>query len=93
MKKTILWAIFVLVAASLACNLPFLSSSTDAQEEPAAVIPDSYDVIIKNETVLEPMDLSGAQRQVLLTKGVLIVYVDVLGWYAGRNLVLRSSWL
>ena len=88
MKKTTLWAIFVLVAASLACNLPFISSSTDAQEEPAAVIPDSYEVIIKDEAVLEPMDLSGAQRQVLLTKGVpnrfMLMFLDGIReetWY------------
>ena len=75
MKKTSLWAILVLVAASLACNLPFISSSTsadnstDSPEEPAASLPDSYDVVIENDAMLAPVDLSGAQRQVLLAKG------------------------
>ena len=70
MKKTFLWALVILVAASLACNLPFVSSSSpETQEAPAASLPDSYDVVIEDVAVLEPVDLSGAQRQVLLAKG------------------------
>ncbi len=72
MKKTYLWAILILLAASLACNLPFLSSSSSSsasQEAPGAALPDDYDVVIADESVLEPVNLSGAQRQVLLAKG------------------------
>lgn len=69
MKKTTLWAILVLVAASLACNLPFISSSNSPQEEPADALPDGYNVVIADASTLEPVDLSGAQRQVLLTRG------------------------
>ena len=70
MKKTYLWAILMLVAASLACNLPFVSSpSNDSPDDLAVALPDSYEVEISDASLLEPVDLSGAQRQVLLARG------------------------
>jgi hypothetical protein len=69
MKKTYLWAILILVAASLACNLPFVSSSDDSPEDLAASLPDSYEVAVADASLLEPVALSGAQRQMLLAKG------------------------
>ena len=70
MKKTYIWAILMLVAASLACNLPFVSSSPDeSPDDLAASLPDEIDVEISDVSLLEPVALSGAQRQMLLAKG------------------------
>jgi hypothetical protein len=70
MKKTYLWAILILLAASLACNLPFFSSSADeSPDDLAASLPEEVDVEIADASLLEPVPMSGAQRQLLLAKG------------------------
>lgn len=68
MKKTHSLAILILVVSSLACNLPFFQSSNN-EDDQSSEESDTYEVVIEDKSVLEPIALSGAQRQVLLTKG------------------------
>ena len=67
MKKQILLAWIILLLASLACNLPFGSA-----KEPAGFPDpdtDNFEIVIEDQTILEPISLSAAQRQILTAKG------------------------
>lgn len=68
MKTGFLWAGLVLILAGLACNLPF---GIGAEE--AAAFPDldseSFSAGQADQTLLEPVELSGAQRQILVADG------------------------
>ena len=76
MNKKLLWIVVVLIAASLACGLPFMGSgdetssgSTNDDNGLPGADTDTYDVSVKNAALLEPVELSPAQRQVLTVKG------------------------
>jgi hypothetical protein len=70
MKKVIFWLAFILLLTGLACNLPF---GLGGGSEPEASLPgadaESFSAGIPDETLLEPTDLSGAQRQMLSVRG------------------------
>lgn len=71
MKKNLLGFVAVLLLAGLACNLPI---GLGGGSEPAAGLPDpdadSFTAGEVEEALLEPVTLSGAQRQVLAVSGV-----------------------
>ena len=67
MKKQILLAWILLLLAALACNLPF-GGGKDTVGLPDAEA-ETFSIVIEDETVLEPVPLSAAQRQILTTKG------------------------
>jgi len=76
MNKKYLWALLILVIASLACSLTSMgsddgeindtteNSSSDAGELPG-LQGDTYDATVKDSALLEPVPLSPAQAQVL----------------------------
>lgn len=70
MKKMIFWSLFVLLMAGLACSLPF---GLGGDSQPAASLPgaddDSFNADLNPEAPLTPVELSGAQRQVLSVRG------------------------
>jgi len=69
MKNKIIWALSLLILSALACNLPFIGGgqSDVSIPDPDA---DSFSANIQDESVLEPVSLSGAQRQVLAVYGL-----------------------
>jgi len=78
MNKKFLWIMIIFIAASLACTLPFMGSGDDETSEGTKGdngLPgedtDTYEVSVKDATLLEPVDLSPAQRQILTVKGPL----------------------
>jgi len=71
MNKKIIWAVCLLILASLACQLPFLS--VDDVDEVEKGLPgldtDTFDATVEDPNLLAAAPLSSAQRQVLLVKG------------------------
>jgi len=80
MKKNFLLAITTVIAASLACSVPFLGSKggedsviiEDITEEPQGIPKlgsESFDAAIEDLSLLSPASLSPAQAQVLSQRG------------------------
>ncbi|MCB2213914.1 hypothetical protein KQH50_00825 [bacterium] len=71
MKKSLLWIVVILFITGMACNLPI---GLGAGSAPAAGLPDpdaeSFSPGEVEEALLEPVALSGAQRQVLAVRGI-----------------------
>jgi hypothetical protein len=71
MKKPVLLVALIFLLAGLACNLPI---GLGGVSEPAASLPDpeadSFTAGEVEEALLEPVTLSGAQRQVLAVRGI-----------------------
>ena len=100
MKKQTLWVIVVLVLSALACNLPF---GQGGQVDGDIPDPDAgaYSADVQDETVLEPVALSGAQRQILAAYGLpdrfMILFSDELReetWYydfLGYSITFRNG--
>jgi hypothetical protein len=92
----------VLLFAGLACNLPL---GLGGGSEPDAGLPDveseSFTVNAADETLLAPVDLSGAQRQVLAVRGIpnrfMVRFSEELReetWYydvAGYDITFRNG--
>lgn len=103
MDKKYFWAVCLLILASLACQLPFLSSENvdDNQTSLPGLDTDTFDATIKDPNLLTPVPLSSAQRQVLLVKGqpnrFLIIFSDGLReetWYFdqfGHEVTFRNG--
>jgi hypothetical protein len=90
MNNKIIWAVCLLILASLACQLPFLS--VDDIDEFEKGLPgldtDTFDATVDDPNLLAAAPLSAAQRQVLLVKGhpnrFLMMFSDGLReetWY------------
>jgi hypothetical protein len=69
MKNKIFWALSILILSALACNLPF---TNDGQSDVSLPDPDadSFSANVQDESVLEPVSLSSAQRQMLAVYGL-----------------------
>lgn len=87
MNKKFLCAVCLLILASLACQLPFLSvdnadESDDIEKSLPALDADSFDATVNDPNLLADVPLSPAQRQVLLVKGhpnrFLLTFTDGL---------------
>ena len=102
MKKILIWLIALLFLTSLACNLPF---EIGGGIEPNESLPDfednSFKAEISDEGLLKPVDLSGAQRQVLAVYGLpnrfMITFASEMReetWYYdidGYNVTFRNG--
>lgn len=69
MKNKIIWALSLLILSALACNLPFIADGQGDVNMPDADA-ESFTANMQDESILEPVSLSGAQRQVLAVHGL-----------------------
>jgi hypothetical protein len=90
MNKKFLCAVCLLILASLACQLPFLSVDDvdDIEKRLPGLDADSFDATVVDQNLLAAVPLSPAQRQLLLVKGqpnrFLLMFVGGLReetWY------------
>ncbi|MEA3326883.1 MAG: hypothetical protein U9R53_06180 [Chloroflexota bacterium] len=112
MNKKFLWTFVIFIAASLACCLPFVGSSdeassgntedlTDSDGGMPGMDTDTYEMIVENAALLDPVSLSPVQRQILNVKGspnrFTIMFSDELReetWYydhLGYQVTLRNG--
>ncbi len=90
MNNKFLWAVCLLILASLACQLPFFSADdADGEDDTGSIensLPgvdaDTFDATVEDPNLLAAVPLSPAQRQVLLVKGqpnrFLLTFMDGL---------------
>ena len=90
MNKNILWAVSLLILASLACQLPFLGddNADNIEKSLPGLDTDTFSATVEDPNLLAAVPLSPAQRQVLLVKGqpnrFLLMFMDGLReetWY------------